>query len=353
MAIKCELANDAERGPGYGLIRIWGLSADTESLEYCLERNQGSLPYLATGGNWQAQEVWHRIPVDADAEPPGLVAVHVGPEVVDPLVEQPQNVVCRLTVRCGSEKHPAALKIRRPLLSSKAHAPPPSVPLTVEPEPVPPPLPLEGTLALMPEPAPAPAVLSEDSGKAWRIAAWSSIPVLLTAAGVWLWWDCRIPAFPGPRCGASQEPAVKAAPPADALPRNCSGLDAEACLAAALKGLEAGQLDRARQLLQEAGNLGAVKAHIHLARMYDPDTWAADKSPAERADWETASYWYDEAARAGDREGMLGAGRLYCRNSGDAAFRAHGVDLLRKAVAASPGEPGAEQLLKECEEKLK
>lgn len=361
MAIRCELANDTARGPGYGLIRIWGLSPVEESLEYCLERNQGTAPYLGGSGNWQAQEIWHRASLGAGLEPSTVIELPVGPEVVDPIVEQPQNVVCRLTVRCGGAKHPGALKIQRPLLSSKAHAPPkpmPSAPhVSPEPDereaetvipaivtPVPePPLPPP---APVPSPVPVPV---------WRRLALFGLPALaLAAGGGWLWWDCRIPALPGPKCGVPPKATEGVAPPKpEPLPKNCAGLGADACLAAAVKGIETGQLELARQLLQEAGNLGAVKAYLHLARMYDPETWAADKSPVAQADWETAAYWYDEAARAGDREGMLGAGRLYCRNAGDPAFQSHALELLRKAAAETAGDAAAGQLLKECEEKLK
>lgn len=356
MAIKCELANDAVRGPGHALIRIWGLPPGTDALEYCLERNQGSSPYLSGEGNWQAQETWHGAAPETIGEFSEFIEIHVGPEIVDPIVEQPQNVVCRLTVSAGGGKHPGALKIQRPLLSSKAHAPP----KPVTPPPKPEPAPIADLNALQPDatpgldstPVPEPTPVP-DPVAVLRIVAAVAIPVLLLAVAAWLWWDCRIPAFPGPNCGTPSTDNHKVTPPAEALPKNCVGLEAEACLAAALKGAEAGQLELARQLMQEAGGMGAVKAYIHLARMYDPETWSADKSPVERADWETAAYWYDEAARAGDREGMLGAGRLYCRNSDDPAFRSHAMELLRKAVADAPGEPGVAPLLKECEEKLK
>lgn len=359
MAIRSELRNDAARGPGYGLIRITGLPVGTEHVRYCLERNQGSLPYLGENGQWQGQEIWHEVGLDEAAVEGQSAAFSVGPEVVDPIVEQPQHVMCRLTLDSGVETHTAALKIQRPLLSSKAQAPPaPPDPLPVAaPEPEPAPdrasLPEDAALGVaeVPEPVrgPEPIELGGER-KLWRLAVWLVLPAVALAVAAWLWWDCRIPALPGPNCSGS---SAGSTPPADTLPRNCAGLTADACMAAATRVLQAGQLDRARQLLQEAGNLGAVQAHIQLARMYDPTTWAADKSPAGQPDWETAAYWYEEAARAGDREGMLGAGRLYCGNSADAAFRTHGAELLRKAAGAVPDDAAAAQALKECEEKLK
>lgn len=355
MAIRSELANDAERGPGHGLIRIAGLPAGSVPQAYCLERNQGVLPYLGASGAWQAQETWHAVTaMPATGEEP--VELRVGPEVVDALVEQPQHVVCRLMLDCGGERQIGALRLQRPLLSSKAQGLPATPvevePLPAEPEPaaeLPPPGETQDAFeAMVPEP-----VVADGQRQPWRIALWALIPTGLLAVGGWLWWDCRLPGLPGPECAGGEASAVALVPSAEALPKNCSGLDGEGCLAVAIRAAETGQLDRARQLLQEAGNLGAVKAYLRLAQMYDPATWAADKSPVERPDWETAAYWYDEAARAGDGEGRLGAGRLYCGSSSDAAFRSHGADLLRQSVAAAPGDAAAAQALKDCEEKLK
>lgn len=360
MAIKSELRNDAARGPGYGLVRITGLPAGTVHVRYCLERNQGSLPYLGVNGQWQGQEVWHAIDLDGATSEGQPAEFPVGPEVVDPIVEQPQHVMCRLTVDSGAETHTAALRIERPLLSSKAHAvpaPPDPMPAAVpEPESAPDRdvAQEEDTVpgvAAVPKPVTGPEPIQLGGRRRlWRVAGWLALPIVALGTAAWLWWDCRIPSLQGPNCSGS---GTASTPPADTLPRNCAGLTAEACMAAATQALQAGKLDRARQLLQEAGNLGAMQAYIQLARMYDPATWAADKSPAGQADWETAAYWYEEAARAGDREGMIGAGRLYCGNSADAAFRSHGADLLRKAAGAVPDDAATAQALKECEEKLK
>jgi hypothetical protein len=192
--------------------------------------------------------------------------------------------------------------------------------------------------------------LPTNERRTWHIVMLIIMPILLLAVGAWLWWKCHIPMLQGPQCKNIKSQVTTSPPSEIIIPRNCSGFDGETCLAMATKAVQSGRLDMARQLMQEAGNLGAKKAFIHLAHMYDPTTWAIDKSPAEKADWETAAYWYEEAARVGDSEGMLGAGRLYCENAQDAAFRLHGADLLRKAL---PNDPSAAQALKECEDKLK
>ncbi|QXP87510.1 tetratricopeptide repeat protein [Methylococcus capsulatus] len=447
ITIRCELVNDPGRGPGHGLIRIGGLEQTAGRLEFCLERNQGSAPFLGPDGTWQAQEFWHGVgseagsdsavagthpqpfsqgekgadpssfstvremaaearsshPFPSGTKPPGAVLVEqsspegfragwpenekwpegpdegekphgadtpsmgkgtlqsiprqipVGPEIVDPIVSQPPSVVFRLTLSADGARYPCVLRIQRPLLGSGAYfeakpAPAPQAEPESVPEPVPVPEP-EPIPAPAPSPEPVPPPVPRPSRGLWLGFA---LLLALAGAGAWAWWDCRIPALPGPQCQTATpktEQNAEAQPVSP--PQHCTGLSTEDCLAAAQKSLAARQPDAARQLFQEAAELGAPKAYIELGRMYDPDTWSAETSPAANADWETAAYWYDEAARTGDRDGRLGAGRLYCRNTQDPAFLSHALELLRKAVAEAPGDAAAEAVLKECEEKAK
>ncbi|WP_139557849.1 SEL1-like repeat protein [Methylotetracoccus oryzae] len=342
------------RGPGYGTLRIAGLPVGSVPAAFSLERNQDALPYLGREGHWQAQEAWHPVASAAPASET-VVELPVGPEIVDALVEQPQHVMCRLSVECGGGPQAGALKLQRPLFSSRAQgfvsASVPVAPPALGPEP-------EDLIDEVPDESlvvpPAEPVPPEQERSRWRVVAWTAIPLLLLAAvGGWLWWDCRVPGLPGPECAPEVAPEAAVTPPVETPPRNCAGLDGEACLAVAIRATDAGQLDQARQLLQEAGSLGAVKAYVRLAQMYDPATWAAERSPVAQPDWETAAYWYDEAARSGDAEGKLGAGRLYCGSASDPAFLSHGAELLRQAVAAAPGDAGLAEALKQCEERLK
>jgi hypothetical protein len=368
MAIRCELVNDPVMGPGHGLIRIGGLEQTADRLEFCLERNQGPAPFLGKDGGWQAQEYWHEVAAgpagtgeagNIEAAPgqalPIPHEIPVGPGLVDPIVSQPYSVVFRLTLSVDSARYPCVLRIQRPLLGSGAYfeARPAPAPQP-EPEPVPEPAPLPE-----PEPIPAPEPLPEPvpvpvPGSPRRLWLGFALLLALAGAGAWAWWDCRIPALPGPQC---QTAAPKMERNAEVQPisppQHCTGLSAEECLAAAQKSLAAHQPDAARQLFQEAAELGAPEAYIQLGQMYDPETWSIETSPAANADWETAAYWYDEAARTGDKDGMLGAGRLYCRNTQDPAFLSHALELLRKFVLEAPGDAAAEALLKECEEKAK
>ncbi|SUS07088.1 hypothetical protein DF3PB_3760001 [uncultured Defluviicoccus sp.] len=83
--------------------------------------------------------------------------------------------------------------------------------------------------------------------------------------------------------------------------------------------------------------------------MYDPETWSAAASPAPAADWETAVYWYETAARAGDGAGLLGAGRLLCREAKSDIERRQGLKYLREAETKGVAE--AKALIPACEAK--
>jgi hypothetical protein len=167
--------------------------------------------------------------------------------------------------------------------------------------------------------------------KPWRkLSVYAGLVALLLALGEgsWRWWG-RTPTSP----------------------KSCTGIKAKDCLALALKALDAKELEPARQLLQQAAKLGATEASLHLAEMYDPKTWSSDRSPVEKADWETAGYWYEEAARGGEARGMIGAGRLYCQFASDPVFVESGLEWLRKAATAPDADAEVKELLTACEGK--
>lgn len=349
MAIIPDLSQDKERGPGYGRLRIRGLRV-SGPFDFALMRNRGAEPYLGHGATWQATEVWHA--ATAFEQVGNDVVIAVGPEIVDPIVNQPASgVAYLLVVATGTGQERGTLVVVRPLLSSDAAAresvrtpapapPVPPPPPRVERPPVdvvPPPLePLKGGL-----PPPAPR---------WRapvLAAAAALAVLGAGAGAW--YGCLLPGFGAAGCSAGPaEPPPEA--PREAKPgggRSCEGLDAPACLEVARAALAAGDLEAARQLFQQAGQLGSVEANNAVARMYDPVSWSAETSPISQADWETAVYWYETAARKDDLAGKLGAGRLLCDNATTDFERKRGLAYLRAAA----GSADAQALISACEAK--
>lgn len=352
MAVQCELSNDRAQGPGHGLLRLGGTGLTPGPLAFSLKRNQGTAPFLGHSGQWQATELWHE--GEALAGEGGRLILSVGPELVDPIVALPPTVAFWLTLQADDGvKQAATLKVTRPLLGSGAAAPAAPAVVASVPAAVPPlepaATPVVGALAgvtaaqtEIPEPPePSPKTLGR-----WLLA--TVVLLVLAGGGLYAYLGCLLPGFAPARCAVPVIPPEVAVPPPtppvsavvpDPLPsptttppKNCANLGGDACLALADGALAVGENERARQLYQEAARLGSLAANVRLARMYDPEGWSAEQSPASKPDWETAAYWYEEAARGGDTAGRQGAGRLLCRFGASDFERARGLQLLGEAA---------------------
>lgn len=387
MPINAELSADTDRGPGYGLIRIGGLPAATGPIDFSLQRSQAKEPFLGPDGRWQATEAWHS--VEPTAVEGNELVVAVGPTIVDAIVTQGSIIRYKLTVATGVRKDAATLKVQR-LLGSSAAADDQAERDRLQRE-------AErlrqeeaerarqaeeerrrqaqeaATLLAAQQQDAAPAVTEPEATppprRRWMLALIPALLALSVAAVAGSWYACLIPipGFMPTRCADASvaekpvEPAVPppAQPAADgqpapggqaattATPTSCAGLNAADCLRLAETAVNEQRLEPARQLFQQAVQLGAAKAAVALGRMYDPDTWSKSASPAPTADWETAVYWYETAARSGDGAGLLGAGRLLCREAKSGIERRQGLKYLREAEAKGAGE--AKTLIQACE----
>ncbi|MBX3516186.1 MAG: hypothetical protein KF815_04510 [Rhodospirillales bacterium] len=382
MAIRAELGADKDRGPGFGLLRIAGLGTAGGAVDLSLKCNQVTAPFLGAGGRWQATETWHSVTA-MTAEGDDLL-IPVGPEIVDAIVAQPSRVAYYLTVATGVQKQGATLTVHR-LLGSGAAADDQAERerlqreaeererqereaerlrqeeaerarldeaerLRREQE--------EATVLATQRQAAeplAPVLEPEPQRRRWMLALIPAVLVLSVAAVAGSWYACLIP-IPGlvpARCTA-EGAAETAQPPAEvpsavASPTSCAGLGVEECIRQAETALSEKRLEPARQLFQQAVQLGGAQAAVALGRMYDPETWSAAASPAPAADWETAVYWYETAARAGDGAGLLGAGRLLCREAKSDIERRQGLKYLREAETKGAAE--AKALIPACEAK--
>jgi len=382
VAIRAELGADKDRGPGFGLLRIAGLGTAGGGVDLSLKCNDAKAPFLGAGGRWQATEAWHSVTA-MTAEGDDLL-IPVGPEIVDAIVAQPSRVAYFLTVATGVQKQGATLTVHR-LLGSGAAADDQAERerlqreaeererqereaerlrqeeaerarldeaerLRREQE--------EATVLATQRQAAeplAPVLEPEPQRRRWMLALIPAVLVLSVAAVAGSWYACLIP-IPGlvpARCTA-ESAAETAQPPAEvpsavANPTSCAGLGVEECIRLAETALSEKRLEPARQLFQQAVQLGGAQAAVALGRMYDPETWSAAASPAPAADWETAVYWYETAARAGDGAGLLGAGRLLCREAKSDIERRQGLRYLREAETKGAAE--AKALIPACEAK--
>lgn len=368
MAIQCELDADRERGPGHGVLKISGLGPVDGPLDLSLMRNQGTAPYLGRGGHWQATESWHTV---ADLEPRGdALVARVGPDIVDAIVALPTTVAYRLTAADGARKQAGTLKVNRPLLGSTAAAaeerpqppPPPPPEPEPEPEPAPPePEPRPEPIAAAPAPPMAEA-LPPETQRGWLPALIGmAVLLLLVGGGAYAYFNCLISGFGPASCAApapvqaegeatpAESETAKPEPAEPAAQAACA--DAEACMAAAAAAVQAGEAVRGRELYQKAARMGSVAANVRIAEMYDPETWSAGSSPVSEADWDTAAYWYEEAARQGDRAAQIGAGRVLCRHAPDRVQQERGLRYLQEATAGG-ADDAVQQLVNECKGKL-
>jgi len=356
--IRAELRADKERGPGHALLRIAGVRASA-TVEFALERSQGTTPYLGRGGVWQATEAWHSATETTRVD--DAVVAPIGPDLVDAIVQQGTAVTFRLWVATETTKESTTLAVHRPLLGSRAAAPydvaaapaaaqAPTMEISAEAIETPATIDTVAPDAAAP---PLPPMPPEPAGRRWPWIGLSLAVLALAGLGIAAWYRCWIPGFGAADCSedvatAPEERGGPAAPAGSG--RSCTGLDGARCLEVARAALAAGELETARQLLQQASQLGSVEANTDMARMYDPQTWKADTSPVPQPDWETAAYWYETAARQNDPAGQLGAGRLLCTFAPGEFERQRGLAYLR--AAANAGRDEAKPLVAECEKQV-
>lgn len=382
MAIKADLSADRERGAGYGQFRISGFGESAGPVDFSLMRNQGTQPYLGKGGMWQASETWHTADaMDIDGD---NVVIPVGPDIVDAIVGQSANVAYRLTVAAGAKIQRATLSVHRPLLGSGAAAADETVMLErqqqedaarrareeeerrarEEEDAMRRAAEEDATRQVAPAAEEETQVRGEDSApdsehiqqdpqehvakrRRWPVVA-ALLGGLALLGGAGAWFGCLIPGFGPPACTAEPSADIALAEPPGEPESSCVGLtDGNACLAMAQKALEQKRLEPARQMFQQAAELGSVEANIFVARMYDPETWSADASPVAAANWETAVYWYERAARQGDDTGQFHAGKLLCQNASTEFEKAQGRSYLDRTAKAGSAE--ARTLLAECQ----
>lgn len=385
MAIRAELSADLEMGPGNGLLRIAGLTGNTAGpLHFSLRRNQGTAQFLGADGRWQAAETWHEAG-DATGGTDEIM-VSLGPEVIDPIVEQAATVAYQLTVTIGADSHITSLKVIRPLFGSGAAAPAAGAPpgdeqqreeancrareeaerLRLE---------QEAATRLRAEEEERTRVLSEEerrrlaeeerrrfaehearlaenevppaAGRSrWPLIT-AALALLVAGGSAGAWYGCAIPGFGPARCQGAPLASAAPAPPPPASAESCSGLDAAACYQVGQQALQQHKLEPARQLMQQASTLGSRDGSVAVARMYDPDSWSAATSPVAKPDWETAVFWYEKAAAQGDIAAKTTAGKLLCKNATMDLERRQGRTYLEQAATA--GSEEAKQLLSSCQ----
>lgn len=379
MTIRAEIKSDPDRGPGHGLLFIEGMPAGATAPKFSVMSNQGQDCYLGPQRSWQPTEAFHEAPVAQRSD--ARLVLHVGPEIVDALVEQPSSATFRITVLLGSETDVGTLRVSALLGSRARDGGGGRQDLPAEPEkavppdpPPPPPVPeREPAKESSPRPAPTPPPPPLDSPRPRRrrtgLIVASLLFLAIAGGGAAAWYFCLIPVLspgwcsqtaehedetPQPPTSEPTDTTERVTPPAPTPPSaeapaeaaTCRDDDPPGCLRLAREARTNGELEKARQLFQRAARIGAAEANVEIARMYDPETWSSASSPAPKPDWETAVFWYEAAGKAGDVDANVAAGSLLCANGSELLERSRGAALLRSAAAA--GNEKARSVLSSC-----
>lgn len=371
MPLKSELIADVRRGPGHGLLRISGLTPDIDPLEPLsvkIIQNQQGGRYLTSTGVWQAEEVSQILPgLGWDG---AVAVVPLGPTLFDPLAQLPNNVRLRMMVTYGAAgTEVSSLSLVQPLPPSfaRGEAPQPEV---MPPPPSPPPIAVVAEELipepepLLPEPEPQriepplrddpPELMAPVREPEPEKPKSSVLPLLLVGllvllilgGGAAAWKFGLLDSLLGgsnPAASEAQTPAATINTRED-LARYLGGNPAVADIAATAQDLTArGKLDLAMLAWQQAARQGNPDAGLALGKMYDPATWSAATSPLPQADAETAAFWYEPAANAGNVEAQrrLGLVLKAMEPGGSGPQTDKAKEWLKKAADAGDAEAAA------------
>jgi hypothetical protein len=350
MPARIELIYDANLGPGYAVGKITGLPGEppADGLSIRIQRNQDS-GYLRSDRTWGTSEAW--LPLRPGRSEGDAHLVTFGPEIIDELLSAGASVRFMCHLRADGKLEPAGLTGLRGLRSSggvgagsepeKIVPPPP--PLS------PPPVPQETS---PPPPPPPPPPPSPSSPKLWGLLA--ALLLLLTAGGGAYWYlnqrtggDAPVAAVDELKPGADQgnsppPPTVKASIETlrDVNAFLQTTTSAETTLTEAQDLLKRGKKDLSLLLFQHAARGGSQEANVAMAHFYDPATWSTDTSPMPQADAETAAYWYEPAAEAGNVEAQRRLGKILVDLNMGGGQREKAVEWLHKAASAGDAEAG-------------
>jgi hypothetical protein len=328
-----ELKPALTQTPGYGLLTLQGWETPEASFDFsyevCVQRNQDSR-FLGADNQWTATQTWHQ--VDTSESQNEFVALTLGPNIVDPLVENPQ-MTYQLQARYGAELAQGVIRIGKGVLSSHASGqtgeavsriakPVQAVSPTVAPEPLP--VAEQETVA---DPVTQP---KSKSSQTLLVVAIVLVLLLIAAYFGWRWYQGQQSApvatsapsptvtagtvttpptvttvTPAPGASVAPTPAAPSAAPAcssEALAATKDDLSfIQSCLksnpdtAKVLAMIElaktAKRCDVAQRMYAFKGQGGDVVIALAYAKEFDPKFFVAGCLTA--ADKNTALYWYD------------------------------------------------------------
>ncbi|HHJ16974.1 MAG TPA: sel1 repeat family protein [Gammaproteobacteria bacterium] len=371
MALKIQLTST---GPGYATLSIQKLQVNGE-LELSFQRSSDH-HYLASGEQWTATAHWHRVS-DVQASGDGCSCT-LGPDIIDGLLLS-SNDALMVALRGGTSGQ-GVLRIAGRLLGSDAagsgapsapdatpHTPgggggeTPPAPEVEEPPP-PPPEPVQPA-----QPAAA-APASSGGMPRWLPLVLGLLVLLVVLAAAWYFKlipglggddDAAAPAATATEttdttADASEEEVVPPTPQTGAEPASPvlkgralaqSYLSRDPRSAASEMYRQAGEWEQAGDctaamiVYQYAAQADPAVA-VDYARRFDPDSFSAGGC-IQAADADTASYWYEQPAEAGDVAAQRQLGKLLVKSNSSGVLYERGVSWLKRAAEAGDKEAAA------------
>ncbi len=317
------------RCPGFALLKISGWKHSPELSEMSVQRSEDE-KYLSADGQWEPIPIWHTL-AEMVVKDNDSIEADVPPAFVDPIIIAPNNSY-RVTLKSGSESETRTMRIANGVLVSSAAGSPPEsleqgsglilgdavIEPVKDPEPEPTPQEIDEAIEEAPEPIAVPiaeieteSFFSRHKGKI--IAA--LLALLLIIAGVLAWYFKLIPDF---NSGKQDDKPIETSSAVNATPAltadsNLSDLEllqkfiqskpnTEQILAQAKQWGNTGHCDAMLRLLVHSAHKSNDSAiALEYAKMYDPAEFKQTKC-IDKADKDTALYWYQKAVEAGSAD---------------------------------------------------
>jgi len=374
MALKLQLTGER---PGYGRLLIENLAAEGE-LQFSFQRSSDRY-FLGTGQQWQATAHWHAVGgVEADS---GGCSCQLGPDIIDGLLPSSNDAIL-LSVQGGGISDKGMLRTASSLLGSSAEgSTPQTVPVTHTETPEP-----EGNVprgqestdevteettggTIVDPVVESPAQSSPASSRRWL---WILLAVLVLLAALFATWYFGVLKLPGlpdgdigkdtvtepeisQDTGITEEDMTSIEPEPEPEPEPASTLKgrprAQAYLAGEPRPAPQAMFDQAADweregdceaamIVYQMAAQSAADVAARYAYLYDPDTFKASAC-INNADPDTAAYWYEAPAGAGDVNAQRQLGKILVGNHDSGALRDQGETWLRRAAQAGDSEASA------------
>lgn len=351
MGLKLQLTSER---PGYGRIQIRNLSADGE-LQFSFQRSSDR-HFLGAGQQWQPTVHWHAVGGAEAAD--GECSALLGPEIIDGLLQSSSDNML-VSVRGGGVSDQGVMRIPGRLLGSDAAgATPQTAAVTTTDSEIGAPGGETGEEETVDEPQvrpPPPPPPPPVPSRRWLWVLLAVLVLLAALAAAWYFGLLGLHGLPGSgdsvkesevgpdadsagdgAISAESAPALKGRPRAQAYLVGEQHPAPQAMFDQATDWESEGDCEAAMIVYQLAAQSDADTA-ARYARRYDPDTFETSGCIGT-ADAETAAYWYEGPAKAGDVEAQRQLGKILVEKYASGVLRDQGETWLTRAAQAGDKE---------------